>query len=288
MKGRHTLKAGVVVEYSGEDDFDQINVAAIPGGTNNQNGRFEFLDNRAGGTGARRSPTWRSGLFSNYAEIGQRALTKWRALATDVFVQDSWKPTSNLTVEGGVRWAFWPPWYSTTNNIANFDPRFYDPATGGDHQSRTRDVSSAAIGSTASCCRATGSRATATTSWSRRIPRVQALFRGEPRGFSQTHYNAFEPRLGVAYSINDEDVARVSAGVFHNRVTLNDSTLLGGNPPFQPMVTVANGVVDNPGGGTSAADGPAVRHQRAGHGVQAPDRVHVGRRASSARCRSGS
>ena len=26
-------------------------------------------------------------------------------------------------------------------------------------------------------------------------PRVQALFRGEPRGFSQTHYNAFEPRL---------------------------------------------------------------------------------------------
>ena len=68
------------------------------------------------------------GLFSNYAEIGQRALTKWRALATDVFIQDSWKPSDKLTVEGGIRWAFWPPWYSTTNNIANFDPRFYDPA----------------------------------------------------------------------------------------------------------------------------------------------------------------
>ncbi len=35
---------------------------------------------------------------------------------------------SNLTIEGGVRWAIWPPWYSTTNNIANFDPRFYDAA----------------------------------------------------------------------------------------------------------------------------------------------------------------
>ena len=44
------------------------------------------------------------GLFTNYAEIGQRALTKWRALATDIFVQDSWRPTSNLTVEGGVRY----------------------------------------------------------------------------------------------------------------------------------------------------------------------------------------
>src|SRR5439155_262120 len=51
VKGRHTFKAGAVVEYSGEDDFDQINVQAIPGSTNNQNGRFEFLDNRSGGTG---------------------------------------------------------------------------------------------------------------------------------------------------------------------------------------------------------------------------------------------
>ena len=80
------------MEYSGEDDFDQINVAAIPGGTNNQNGRFEFLDNRAGGTGSL-GRQYGHGLFSNYAEIGERALTNWRALATDVFIQDSWKAT---------------------------------------------------------------------------------------------------------------------------------------------------------------------------------------------------
>jgi len=42
LKGRHSFKTGVVVEYSGEDDFDQINVNAQPGDTNNQNGRFEF------------------------------------------------------------------------------------------------------------------------------------------------------------------------------------------------------------------------------------------------------
>ena len=35
-----------------------------------------------------------------------------------------------MTIEGGVRWVLWPPWYSTTNNIANFDPKFYDPAPG--------------------------------------------------------------------------------------------------------------------------------------------------------------
>ena len=67
-------------------------------------------------------------------------------------------------------------------------------------------------------------------------PAVLALFRGEPRGFSQTHGNVFEPRLGLSYSLNDKTVIRASGGMFHNRVTLNDSTLLGGNPPFQPQV----------------------------------------------------
>ena len=36
-------------------------------------------------------------------------------------------------------------------------------------------------------------------------------------------------------------------------MTLNDSTLLGGNPPFQPMVTVANGLADAPGGASGGA-----------------------------------
>src|SRR5262245_28935530 len=251
VKGRHTLKAGAFIEYSGEDDFDQINVAAIAGGTNNQNGRFEFLDNRPSGTGLAIANV-AMGLYSNYAELGQRALTKWRSLATDVFLQDSWKPTDKLTVEGGIRWAFWPPWYSTTNNIANFDPRFYDPAkaaiinpstgrlTGGDRYNGIVLPGDGFEGDGSSLVVA-------------QDPKVLALFRGEPRGFSEMHYNAIEPRAGAAYAWNQTTIVRASAGIFHNRVTLNDSTLLGGNPPFQPMVTVANGIADNPGGGSSGA-----------------------------------
>ena len=254
VKGRHTIKAGVFIEYSGQDDFDQINVNAIPGGTNNQNGSFEFLDGRPSGTGLSVANV-ALGLFSNYAEIGQRAFTKWRSLATDVFIQDSWKPRSNLTIEGGIRWAFWPPWHSTTNNIANFDPRFYDPARaavinpatgrliGGDRYNGIVLPGDGFEGDGQNLVVAQN-------------PAVQALFRGEPRGFSEMHYNAIEPRFGIAYSVDDKTVVRASSGVFHNRVTLNDSTLLGGNPPFQPMVTVANGSADNPGGAGGAADLP--------------------------------
>ena len=61
VSGRHTFKAGISIEYSGEDDFDQINVNATPGGTNNQNGLFDFLDSRAGAAPASASPMPRWG-----------------------------------------------------------------------------------------------------------------------------------------------------------------------------------------------------------------------------------
>jgi hypothetical protein len=262
VKGRHTFKAGFALEYSGEDDFDQINVQSIPGGTNNQNGQFDFRD--SSGRSRLGVADMALGLFTNYAEIGQRAKTNWRALATDVFVQDSWKASDKLTIQGGVRYSLWPPWYSTTNNIANFEPKYYDsanaavinPATGrivsGPRYNGIVLPGSGFVGGGKDLVVAQN-------------PAVLALFRGEPRGFSQTHRAVFEPRIGASYAVNDKTVARMSAGVFHNRVTLNDSTILGGNPPFQPMVTVASGNVDNPGGASFSNDLP--------FGMQAQDLV---------------
>ena len=254
VKGRHTMKAGVAVEWSGEDDFDQINVNSIPGGTNNQNGQFDFRNTSSGRTGLGIADM-ALGLFTNYAEIGERARTNWRALATDIFVQDSWRPTNDLTIEGGIRYALWEPWYSTTNNIANFDPRYYDknnaavinPANGriisGPRYNGIVLPGDGFVGE--------GNDLKVASD-----PAVQALFRGEPRGFSDTHYDLIEPRLGLSYSINPDTVVRASGGTFHNRIPLNDSTLLGGNPPFQPMVTVSNGSADNPGGVAFANDLP--------------------------------
>ena len=262
VRGRHTFKAGIVVEYSGEDDFDQINVSAIPGGTNNQNGQFAFRNSATARSGNAMADM-ALGLFTDYAELGQRAFTKWRSLATDLFIQDSWKPAANLTIEGGLRYVIWPPWYSTTNNIANFDPRFYDPAV----EAVINPTTGRLIGGSrynGVVLPGDGFEGEGNDLVVAQDPRVQALFRGEPRGFSKTHYNVFEPRLGVSYSLNEKTILRASGGVFHNRTLLNDSTLLGGNPPFQPMVTLSNGSVDNPsGGGAGGTDLP--------FGIQAQD-----------------
>ena len=273
MKGRHTFKAGISSSTRARTTSTRSTSARFPGGTNNQNGRFEFLDKRAGGTGLAIANA-ALGLFTNYAELGQRAFTKWRALATDVFVQDSWRRPAKLTIEGGVRWVSGRRGTRRPNNIANFDPRFYDPASAAVINPATgRLVGGRAT--TASCCRATASRATGNDSVVAQDPAVLALFRGEPRGFSETHYNVFEPRLGASYQLNEKTVVRASGGVFHNRVTLNDSTLLGGNPPFQPQVTISNGSADNPAAAAAAAADLPFGINGAGSRVQAPDRLHV-------------
>jgi hypothetical protein len=251
VKNRHTIKGGVSFEYSGEDDFDQINVQPIPGSTNNQNGRFEFANSTTARSGLGMSDA-ALGLFTNYAEIGQRAFTQWRALSTDVFVQDSWRPTGKLTVEGGLRYVLWPPWHSLTNNISTFNPAYYDksntaivdPATGritGGPRFNGILLPGSGFPSSASSLAVYND------------PAVKALFKGAPLGLAKTQKTVFEPRVGVAYAVNELTIVKMSGGVFHNRSGLNDSILAGGNPPFQPQVSVSNGLVDNPGGAGGAA-----------------------------------
>jgi hypothetical protein len=248
IKGTHMLKWGVVFERSGENDYDQINVSTtVPGATNNANGSFEFRDNRVNGTGLGIANA-ALGLFNNYGEVGKRAYTPWRATAMDLFVQDSWKMRPNFTLEYGIRYVLWPPWHSLWGNIAQFDPKYYDAAK--------RPVVDRTSGYIISGDPYNGIVMPGTAWPDSAKGRVDVaadrsfdrLFHGLPDGLAPTHKNVFEPRLGMAWSVNPKTVLRAGVGMFHNRTLLNDSTLLGGNAPIQPMSGVSDGVADAPGG----------------------------------------
>jgi hypothetical protein len=249
ITGAHAFKFGGVYEKSGQNDFDQINVTGVPGGTNNQNGRFEFTN--TGGTGLAVANA-ALGLFSRYAEIGPRAYTSYRSNMFEWFAQDSWKATDKLRVELGVRWTYMTPYfYSEWGNMAVFDPNRYDPARAAVVDPATGNVLSGdrfngvVIPGTGWPDAAKGRVAVADTG------AFDRLFSGQDqRHYGKRHFGNFAPRFGLAYQFTSRDVLRFGGGRFFSRPGVADNVFLGGNPPFQPMVSIANGSADNPSGGS--------------------------------------
>lgn len=252
IKNNHTFKFGGQFERSGQNDFDQINVSGVPGGTNNQNGRFEFNDARPGGapgTGTGLANV-AMGLFSTYAEIGPRSFTPYRSHMFEFFGQDSWRVNSKLKLELGFRGTWMNGYYkSLWGNIAVFRPDKYDP-------------SKAAVVDRVSGNIISGDRYNGVVIPGSSFPdagkgRVPAIDSGEfnrllsgGSPYPAPNQLNLMPRLGVAYSMTAKDVVRLGFGGFMSRPGVYDSVFLGGNPPWQPMVSVTNGVADNPGGGT--------------------------------------
>jgi hypothetical protein len=165
------------------------------------------------------------------------------------FAQDSWKATSRLRLEYGVRWTRIQPYYSLWRNMLVFDPNRYDASRQYNIDPRT------GIGTYARPIDQYNGMVIPGNGWPEaaigRVPiastgEFNALFGGD-KSFSKTH-NVWQPRLGVAYAFNDKNVLRAAVGRFVTRLGVSDSVFLGGNPPLQPSASTSNGLVDNPAG----------------------------------------
>lgn len=252
----HTLKAGFLFERAGQNDYDQINVSGVPGGTNNQNGRFEFSNTRNGGSSVGLGDA-ALGLFNNYAEIGTRSFTPYRGNMYEWFVQDSWKVNDKLKLELGVRHTVVIPYSSLWGNMTVFDPKYYDKSkavtvntANGNPIAGSGDPYNGIVIPGSSWPDSAKGRVPAATD-----PALQYLFRGgqEPKYYSNIDYGNFQPRVGIAYSLNPKTVIRGGAGKYTTRLGVSDSVFLGGNPPLQPIASIPTGLVDNPGGGSLAS-----------------------------------
>ena len=251
IMNNHTFKFGALFERSGQNDFDQINVSGVPGGTNNQNGRFVFNDVRPGAPGSGTGLTNAAlGLFSTYAEIGPRSYTPYRGNMFEFFAQDSWRVNQKLKLELGFRGTWQTGYYrSLWGNMAYFSPSAYNAAQAAVLDRATGNVLS---GNRFNGVRIPGSAFPAAGKG--RVPAIDSgafnnLLDGG-NGYPSPHQFNVMPRLGLAYSVTDKQVIRLGFGGFMARPGVYDSVFLGGNPPFQPMASVTNGNVDQPGGAT--------------------------------------
>ena len=253
--GNHTLIFGGLWEYSGENNFDQIDVSSTtPGATNNQNGQFIFttLHNNEPTTGAAVANT-ALGLFDSYGEIGQKSYTLFRANAAEFFAQDSWRATPHLVIEYGARYSIFQPYYALWRNQSMFNPSNYDPGTAPvvdpttGTESGGNPYDGVVIPGSGFPSSAKGHLPAAVLSG-----QYNGLFHGYNPDYSPIVWSDIQPRLGVSWQIDPSTVVRVGGGRFVQRLGINDTVQLGGNPPFQAAESVTNGSVDNPGGaGTS-------------------------------------
>ncbi len=246
--GNHTIKFGVFIERSGQNDGIQLTTASAPA-TVNQAGQFRFIDTgHPNSTGIAIANT-ALGYFNDYGETSAKTVTPWVATGIDWFIQDSWKATKKLTLEYGIRHSIWPPWHSKWGTISMFNPAFFDKS-----KAATIDRSTGAITSGDPYNGITLPGSGPTAEGLKRFPvlaNFKNLYHDLPDGFSQTHYTVFQPRLGMAYGFDSKTSFRAGIGAFANRTMINRDTALGGNAPFQLQQTVSNGNVDAPGGATA-------------------------------------
>ncbi len=258
----HTFKAGFFFERSGENDGDQINVNSVPGGSNNQNGTFTFTDARAGlgATSGVGVANLALGLADSYTEIGPRAYTIYRGFLYEWFAQDSWKVNQRLTFTYGIRQTINIPYKALWGNQVFFDPALYNPAGAPQVDKVTGNViigtgnpyDGMVIPGTAWPSDACGHGVTAACGTA-----YNSLFHGLPDYYANITAQ-FQPRLGLAYSINDKTVIRSGIGRYLTRFGLLDNIFPGANSPFQPFVTVNNVSVDNPTAALSGNEQAAI------------------------------
>ena len=275
IKSSHTFKFGVLFERAGENDNDEINVQACNTCTNNQNGQFSFTDGRAGGTGVALANA-ALGLYDTYSEIGHRAYTIFRGNMYESFAEDSWKFRQNLTINYGLRYTVIVPVHALCGNMIVFDPSFYDstkavtidPKTGlivGTVDPKTGLVLGTG-GDTLNgmVIPGNGFPSNATNHFPEANPSLfdfSRLFHNVPNHYSDIQWGDLQPRLGVAYQLNNKTVLRAGGGRYITRLGVSDSIFLGGNPPFQPNVSVSNGVVDALGPGIGGNTASVVTSQ---------------------------
>jgi carboxypeptidase family protein len=202
--GAHTVKVG------GQYQFQQVRLE--PNAT--FNGTFTFAGTETGVDFA----DFLLGIPSNYIQ-SSGGVFYLRNQYGGIFVQDSWRARSNVTLNYGLRWDIMAPWYERDNQIQTVVP---------------------------------GQQSAVYPNAPRGL-----VFPGDTgisRGLSPTRFGDVSPRVGVAYSPNARTSLRASYGLFYTAFQGLSAGIMYGVPPYgynylspappifeTPFITAADG-----------------------------------------------
>jgi outer membrane receptor protein involved in Fe transport len=229
--GTHSIKFGGDFRIQKFNQFLYYNI----------NGDFTFQNggsnNSLGPTasGADAYPDYFLGVPTTYSQGAAQGLNTTN-YGLYLFAQDSWKIKPNVTLNYGLRWELNTPYVDTGNRLQTFRP-------GQDttqYPCWLTAASAASLGTTPGDC--------GPTSTNNAYFPTGLVFPGDkgvPRGLTSTYYNAWAPRIGLAYSPAWTDgwlskltggpgksTIRAGFGIFYNPMEQLVLEQFSAEPPF--------------------------------------------------------
>jgi hypothetical protein len=213
--GRHTLKFGTSLDWSGKNEdtgpaaserptLTPGDGSVAPGGATTGNTLANFL--------IPGNP-----LLITETSTNVRAQLRWRDY--EFYAIDTVKLTPRLTLNAGLRYSIMPPTYQPNNQLTSFQPQLYNPALpasdacNGLWTAPGKDPCGAA-------------NAAFGTNFSHGVP-------GPNKYLVNVNYHQFAPRVGVVYDLrgNGSTVLSAGGGQFFQRERVSRYTLVS-NAPF--------------------------------------------------------
>lgn len=230
QRGKHSYKMG------GLATFEQKNENAA----SRSHGAFSFAATAGGATAFQnflRGNRDGSCTACSYTEAERDIDMQLRFNRFEFYAQDTWRPTSRLTVDYGLRYALYPPITDRNNLLVTFDPSAYSAAAAPPFANATGTLIDRTRGNL-----------------------LVGIIQGGVNspygdGIYEFKKNAWQPRAGFAYDLsNDGDtVLRGAFGVYYDQPLVgifeqNSFT----TPPIVNNVVFTGATLANPASGQTA------------------------------------
>jgi hypothetical protein len=226
-RGNHTWKVGGHLEFMTNNE--------ARGGT--WMGQYQFNNNTSNPLNTNFAfSNMVLGVYQQYTETSRYGETHNRQWWTEWYGQDTWQVTPHVTVDYGLRFLMYSPYWRPDQQISNFDPsaystanvpRLYQPAL----VNGTRVAIDPVTGQTLNAI-FIGAYVPDTGKQANGL--VLQTDSGVPRGFRKVLAPQPEPRVGFSWDVTGQArmVLHSSAGMFHNARLGGGSSGNLRNPPF--------------------------------------------------------
>jgi len=234
-RGRHTFKVGGHFEYMTNNE--------ARGGT--WMGQFQYGNNANNPLNTNFALSNAVlGVYQQYTETSRYGETHNKQIWSEWYAQDTFQVTPRFTLDYGLRFLLYTPYWRPDKEVSNFDPstysaanapRLYQPALVNGVRVALDPVTGQTLNQIYIGAYVPGTGNTANGLVLQTDP-------GVPRGFRDMLAPAPEPRLGFSWDLTGEGkmVLHSSAGMFHNARLGGGSAGNLRNPPFILNPTIPN------------------------------------------------